>query len=120
MAGNPPLFRLMEDELDSTLTRMFDEMVKEGRSLDEVEAKYEEVLPGRLTAAAAVLSEGLKRNAKETLSDRGSLRSRFGRRLQKKWGRPLGLLGLLLEVIRECGEEFNQEHRPDAAARNDL
>ena len=71
------------------------------------------------TLGATVLSE-LKHGASSMSEDRRSVRDRFSRRLQHKWGRPLRLLRILLEATRESGELYNSVFRPAATAEQDF
>ncbi len=109
-----------EIEEDSMLDSIVEELLSQGMSEEEAADVLGRKMPEIMEQAGAVLLEALKNDAPAMLEDRMSIRTRFQRRLQKKWGRPFRLLRMLVEMVREAGEEFNDKHRPAAAAENDL
>lgn len=120
MGEQHPLFAQVEGELDPMLEAIVEELLSQGISTDELDAKLEERIPGNLSRAGAGLLEGLKQTLQEVVDEQRSLRDRFTRRLRHKWGHPLRLMRMLLELVRDAGDEYNKEHRPAAVQENDI
>ena len=102
------------------LSSIVDELLSQGMSEEEAADVLGRKMPELMKQAGAVLLDALKNDAPAMLEDRASIRTCFQRRLQKKWGCPFRLLRMLVEMVREAGEEFNDKHRPAAAVENDL
>jgi hypothetical protein len=86
--------------------------------------RFQEQLPGivheTVGEAARLLLKGLKRDVSKMLKSRRAYRRGFEARLAKDWGRAFTLLGMLVQIALEAGEDFNQEFRAEAAAAADF
>ena len=126
--GEPPRFRLKEDQLTGEARESvrrdgsvvvdadavglhMDQIVREG--LEALDIK------GLVGQSGGALLKSLKRDSRLMLEDRGRTQQDFGRRLNRIWGKAIDLLEMQLVISLEVGEAFNEEERPAAAGEND-
>src|SRR5207245_4839926 len=88
---------------------------EEKRLVDEVVAQ----LHGALNDTAQRFGARVVRHGTKILRGRRLRNNGFQERLYSRWAIPLDLYELCLYIAQNCGEYFNREFRPKAAATND-
>jgi len=73
-----------------------------------------------LPKSAKVLLNELKKTSSKMLKERRNYQDGFEKRLMRRWKKPIDLLEMFYVLALESGEEFNKEHREEAAKKQDF
>lgn len=106
--------------LHDQIRRFAQEMLAEGKTLDEANTLAAEVLE---KAVPEIFSSTLSELDKSQASMLKLVRrdqAAFEARNMRRWQRSFALAETVAKLAEEIGENFNQHHRPAAAAENDL
>ena len=95
---------------------------KDTAKLNALVEKYLAALPDVISrtssAAAKVVLKGLKKDWPEQAAHEHALNAGFRERLEARWGRAFGSLGMLLTIGRELGEEEYSRLRKSRPRKN--
>lgn len=114
----------LDEPVSDALERWIEELAKDPAVIaaaeePDFEQRIEEATEAALTRSSTTLLDDLLRRAPEMLADRRGYRIGFEERLRQIWGEALDLFEIFQAVCLEAGEDFNERHRPAAAAARD-
>jgi hypothetical protein len=107
---------ILHDALERVIATEWIRGTLKESDIDRVATKAIETALPRITAE---LTDALKRNAPQMLREQRKLYAGFVRRNHKRWGAALDLLETLWVIASEAGDNFNDQHRPEAVENSD-
>jgi len=93
---------------------------KEFPSSKKLSKIIKDVISKTLPESAEELLNELKKTNSKMLRERRGHQTGFESRLMRKWQKPVDLLEMFFVIALESGEEFNNEHRKEAATSQDF